>query len=327
VSLGVEFPPVLTWITAMFSEFGFVIAVTLALSIGANNAGIAMGPVYGAAIRSRWASLALVALFYLLGALVLGHRGIATVGRELFTVPLSAHPYGFLLIAPTAALVLMVVATLLRVPISTTHAAVAALVGVGLYLDVVRGDRVLRILAWWLATPLASFLVTWPIAKLVGRRTTSSKAIGWLLTFGGCYVAFSVGANNAANAAAVLAGAGLVSPFVGALIAGVAMAAGGATWGGRVLETVGKGLAELNAVRSVVVALVAGTTTLVASAFGVPISLTLVVASSVIAFGIATDGVRQAYRNNHVRRIAVLWTTSPLIAVGSTYAIAWALKR
>ncbi len=313
----------------MYSEFGFVIASTLALSIGANNAGISMGPVYGAGARSRWASLVLIAIFYFAGAVLLGPRGIRTVGSGIFTADLSSNPYLFLLVAPAAALVLLTLATLLKVPVSTTHAAVAALAGVGLFLDVLNAEKTRAILAWWIATPIVAFAVTYPIARLVPHRWSDAmpkRAIGFLLTLGGCYMAFTVGANNAANATGALAGAGLVSPLGGAAISGLGMAVGGLLWGGRMLEAVGKKLTELNHLRSLVVALVSGTITLVAALYGIPISKTLVVASAIIAYGLASNGVRETYRNGQVRRIAVLWTTSPLIAVGSTYALVWALR-
>ncbi len=313
----------------MFAEFGFVISITLALAIGANNAGIAMGPVYGAGARSRWASLILAALFYLAGALLLGPRGIRTVGSGIFTESLGAYPYLFLLVAPASALVLLTLATLLKVPVSTTHAAVAALAGVGLYLDVLNAEKARHILAWWALTPVVAFAVTWPIALLVPHRWADRlprRVIGFLLTLGGCYMAFTVGANNAGNSTGALAGAGLLNPLAAAALAGAGMAVGALLWGSRMLEAVGKKLTELNHLRSLVVALVSGTITLVAALYGVPISKTLVVASAIIAYGLASNGFGATYRNGSVRRIAVLWTTSPLIAVGSTYFIVWAFR-
>jgi len=311
----------------MIVHIGFAVAVALALNIGANNSGIAMGPAVGAGARRKFAAVGIIALFYILGALLVGPRVVRTVGFELLTAPLS--PYALLVVAPTTALVVMILANILRVPISTTHAAVAALIGVALYFDVARMERVRWVLLWWGVTPLASLVITYPIARLVAHREFGARAkrvVGVLLTLSGAYVAFAVGANNAANSAGTLAAAGVLSPLAGAAVAAGAMALGAIFWGGRVIDTVAHGITPLTHVRALVVGAVSASITLAASLNGVPISLTLVVATSIMGFSLATVGAKGTVDNTNVRRILAMWTASPVVALGTTYTLAAVLR-
>lgn len=306
----------------MIPTIAIAIAVTLALNIGANNAGITMGPVYGSGLRGKWFSLILIAIFNVLGAVFVGTRGIQNVGQGLFTASLGSNPYMFLLIAPTVAITLLAVANLLRVPVSTTHAAIAALIGVGLYLEVVHVPKALGILAWWILTPVVAILVTFAVGRVLLWKwpgifqSRSRRIFGWLLTIGGAYMAFTVGANNAANAGAVLFGGGIVGAIGAALIAGLMMAVGALVWGHRTLETVARGITEICHVRALVIALVSGTITLAAALGGIPISKTLVVTSAIIGFALATRSVQPG-----VRRILAMWTVSPILAVSVTYLL------
>jgi len=80
------------------------------------------------------------------------------------------------------------------------------------------------------------------VIKTLGSGILPSGTImlNILLTISGCYVAYSAGANNAANAIGPFVGAGLFDSFSGAILAGTAIGFGALLMGGRVLDTVGK---------------------------------------------------------------------------------------
>jgi phosphate/sulfate permease len=317
----------------MIEATGILLATGVALNIGANNTGIAMGPLTGAGLRGRRSALLLAALFNVLGACLVGARGVAHVGGILLGGEMGLHPAVFLLAAPAVTLALLGLANLLRVPVSTTHAAMAALLGVGLVTDVLRLPHAASMAAWWLATPAAAIASTWAAGRAIRSwrpglfGATPGRWAGPLLTAAACYVAFTVGANNAANATAVLYGTGLLGAAPAALVAGLGMAAGALLWGGGTLAVVGEGIAELCPVRSLVVASVSGSITLAAAWGGIPVSKTLVVAGGVIGFSLASSGIRATAGNVHVRRILALWTASPLVAAGFTYALGALARR
>jgi len=140
-----------------------------------------------------------------------------------------------------------------------------------------------------------------------------------------CYVALSHGANDVANAigpvAAVyavatmgLAGMKVPVPKWILAIGGLGIAVGVATWGYKVMETVGKRITELTNTRGFSIDFAAATTVLIASRLGMPISTTHTVVGAVIGVGLAR-GVK-AINKNVVRDIIISWfITVPTAAI------------
>jgi sulfate permease len=316
---------------AMAAAFG------LALNIGANNAGVNMAPAYGAGARSKWASLVLFAVFAIAGAVLLGGRVVKTIGKDLFTEDLSTHAWLFLVVAPAISIGLLALANYFKLPVPTTPLAVSALIGIGLTFDGVNGRKVREVLVWWLATPVASLILTWLAGKLIVRlfprllhpealSPRARRIIGLLLTFEGCYSAFAIGANNVANSMAPIVGAGHLSLFWGTVVGGLGMAVGALLWGGRVLETVGKGITELCHTRALVVGVIAATGMVLASWFGAPVSGACIVTMGVVGFSVATAGLGGTADNKHVRRIVLLWAAGPAVAIGFTWGTGLLLR-
>lgn len=314
---------------------GLGLAVALAMVMGANNAGVQMAPAFGAGARSRWASLALFAVFTALGAVLMGDAVTETVGRNLFTHAFNGAALHFLVLAPAITVVLIGAATFLGVPVPTTPVAICSLVGVGLYFGNVNGIEFGRVVLWWVGTPVATLLLTWIAGKLLlarfpahlhrdGLSPRARRVIAWLLTAEGCYSAFAIGSNNVGNAMGPLLGSPVTAEGFGMfwplVIGGLGFAAGTILWGSRVLETLGKGITELCSIRALVVGMVASTAILVASIFGAPVSGALVVTSGVIGFSLALSGARRTAENRNVRKIVLVWATGPALAILLTYA-------
>ena len=315
---------------------GGVLAFALAFNISANNAGVHMAPAYAVGARRKWTALILFAIFTALGALFLGGEVSRTVGRDLFKADFKADFNGdtwlFLVLAPTITLVLLVAANLLRVPTPTTPVAIFSLVGVGMAYGLVNGEKLFEVLVWWVASPIATLILTWGFGKILlakfpahahhdQQSPRAKKWIGLLLTIEGCYSAFAIGANNVGNAVGPLFGAGNMEMGVALVLGAGGFVAGSLVWGGRVLETVGKGITELCHIRALVVGVVTATGILVASLFGAPVSGALVVTSGMIGFSLASTGVRGTAGNRNIRRIVVVWTASPAAAVLVAYLL------
>ena len=113
-----------------------------------------------------------------------------------------------------------------------------------------------------------------------------------------CAVAFAHGSNDVANAIGPLAavvstvgGAELarkapVAPWMLA-VGGVGIIIGLATWGYRVMETVGKRITELTPSRGFAAELAAATTIVLASRLGIPVSTTHTLVGAVLGVGLA----------------------------------------
>ena len=113
-----------------------------------------------------------------------------------------------------------------------------------------------------------------------------------------CAVAFAHGSNDVANAIGPLAavvqvasGAGIeskatVAPWM-LLVGGVGIVLGLATWGYRVMATVGKRITELTPSRGFAAELASALTIVLASRLGIPVSTTHILVGSVLGVGLA----------------------------------------
>ncbi|MBO8173996.1 MAG: inorganic phosphate transporter [Thermococcus sp.] len=141
------------------------------------------------------------------------------------------------------------------------------------------------------------------------------------------YVALSHGANDVANAIGPVAAvyavatmglAGMKVPVPRWILAmgGLGIAVGVATYGYKVMETVGKKITELTNTRGFSIDFSAATVVLIASWLGLPISTTHTVVGAVIGVGLAR-GVK-AINKDIVKDIIISWfVTVPIAAIVS----------
>jgi len=152
------------------------------------------------------------------------------------------------------------------------------------------------------------------------------KAFGFMQIISACFIAFAHGANDVANAIAPVASVietikrGVVesAPVPSWLLAfgGVGIVIGLATWGWRVIETIGRKITELTPTRGFSAEFGAAITILMASKMGLPISTTHCLVGAVLGVGIA-GGIR-AINLRTLREIAMSWViTIPASAIMS----------
>ena len=153
------------------------------------------------------------------------------------------------------------------------------------------------------------------------------KMFVFLQILSACFVAFAHGANDVANAigpvSAVLdtidqGGLSSASPVPTWLLAfgGFGIVIGLATWGWRVIETIGKKITELTPTRGFSAEFGAATTILLASKLGIPVSTTHCLVGAVLGVGLAR-GMR-AINLTMIRDIILSWViTIPASAATS----------
>ena len=223
-----------------------VLSTFLALNIGANNSAASMARAYGAGARSKKEAITLIAVFALIGSYLAGAPVIKTLGKGLVPESVLSSHIGLVLAVLIIAIFFISWANTVRVPVATTHAIVCVIAGVGLYSAALNGRKFFEIVTWWVVTAFAAWFLNYLIGRYLYFRTlrflTSRyseegirRILGFLITISGCYVAFSAGANNAANSVGPLVGMGLISPSLGAIPAGLGMGIGAILLGGRVL--------------------------------------------------------------------------------------------
>ena len=158
------------------------------------------------------------------------------------------------------------------------------------------------------------------------RRT--ERIFIYLQILTACFIAFAHGANDVANAIGPLSAAvqtaqdGLVAakatvPLWALLLGGTGIVIGLATYGWKVMETVGKKITELTPSRGFCAQFGAATTIVIASKMALPISTTHTLVGAVLGVGLAR-GIG-AINLTTVRDIAISWVIT--IPAGALLAI------
>jgi len=161
------------------------------------------------------------------------------------------------------------------------------------------------------------------------------KVFVYLQIISACYVAFAHGANDVANAigpvAAVLdvlkngaiSETSTIPPWLLAL-GGLGIVIGLATWGWRVIETIGKKITELTPTRGFCAEFGAATTILIASKLGLPISTTHCLVGAVLGVGLARG--LSALNLGMIREIVLSWIVTIPASAGMSILCFYLLK-
>lgn len=144
----------------------------------------------------------------------------------------------------------------------------------------------------------------------------AQNAMGWLAILSACYVAYSMGANNAGNAVGPIANLGIINTRILVVIGGGALALGTITFGKRVSDTVGKGLTPLDLPGAFAAQVSAAFGIHLFSILGIPIST-----SSAIVGAVAGTGLERGARSvskKTILTIVIGWVLTPSCAALSS---------
>lgn len=161
------------------------------------------------------------------------------------------------------------------------------------------------------------------------------KIFGYLQIMSACLMAFAHGANDVANAIGPLSAAistlqtGTIADYAPIpawilALGGCGIVIGLATWGWRVIETIGKKITELTPTRGFAAEFGAATTIVIASQFGMPISTTHTLVGSVLGVGMAR-GI-EALNLKMTRDIFISWLVTVPAGAAATVIIFYILK-
>jgi phosphate/sulfate permease len=138
--------------------------ILISYNTGANELATILGPViHSGLIEKVWASL-MGSLFVFLGAVILSHRVIETIGKGITTL----DPYsGFA--AQFGAGICVLFFTFLGMPISTTYCIIGGISGVGMSkgMETVKIELIKKILANWVLAPSLAFLISFTIMRAI----------------------------------------------------------------------------------------------------------------------------------------------------------------
>lgn len=253
--------------------------------------------------------------FVFLGGWTVGRNVIDTlssglVPQTLFSTEASIVVLAFIGLG-------MLLANLYGVPVSTSMTAVGAIADLGLATGQLDFAVLGSIMVWWVIAPIVGLWFgivigryfythldqkfalqqsSGPLFTLdrsgtvptpaLGPGTTPREAVSTVVVLGiACYMSFSAGASNVANAVAPLVGGELIGVNSAVILGTVAIGLGAFTIARRTMESVGNDLTDLPLLAATIVMVVAASITTVASALGIPMSLALSTVMCIVGLG------------------------------------------
>jgi len=294
-------------------------------NIGANDTANCVGTSVGCGLISFRNALILVAIFSILGALLQGQNVMDTIGRGIVKSNLS---HLAVIIALLCSGFFVTLATFFRIPTSTSQAIVGGVVGIGLAANAeVDFSKFIVIAESWVICPLMVMALSFGLMhllKLILRRFETGSfrfqnAMGWLAIGSACYVAFSMGANNAGNAVGPIANLGILHPRLLLLMGGLSIAVGAATYGRKVADTVGKGITPLDIPGAFVAQVSSAFGMHLFSLLGIPVSTSSTIVGAVVGVGLVKG--MKAISKKTIATILLGWLLTPTFAAVSSYLL------
>jgi len=217
-------------------------------------------------------------------------------------------------------------ATFFRIPTSTSQAIVGGVVGIGLAIGAdIDYSKFILIAESWIICPILVMALAFGLMHLMtlvmrifgARSPLFQHAFGWLAILSACYVAYSMGANNAGNAVGPVANLNIFPPAVLLFIGGLSIAVGAFTFGRKVADTVGKGITPLDIPSAFVAQISSAFGMHLFSMFGIPVSTSSAIVGAVVGVGLV-KGAR-AIRLNTILTILIGWVLTPALAGTVSY--------
>ncbi len=296
--------------------------IAVGWSIGANDAANSLGTAVGSKVLTLRQAIILIAIFGFLGAFLQGSYVTKTIGKGI--VPMDQLDKNLALylamVAAFAAAAWVVLATYWKMPISTSHSIVGAVAGAGLAIGApIKWKALLDIFICWIFTPIGAAIlgyIFYRVFKNIFYRIIPRKylriSMAALVIISGCYVAYSWGANDVANATGVLVGARILSPHLSVILGGLAIALGIMTWGYKVIETIGSEITNLLPIMAFSAQLASAINVHIYTIFGIPVSTSHSIVGAIFGVGLVR-GVR-VLNIRIMREIIICWLATPFIS-------------
>lgn len=298
-------------------------------SIGANDAANSLGTAVGSKALTLRQAICLIVIFGFLGAYLQGAHVTKTIGKGI--VPLDQLDRNVALylavVASFAACAWVVLATYWKMPISTSHSIVGAVAGAGLAVHAsVKWIMLRDIFVCWVFTPLGAAILGYLIFRLLQNslyriipRKYLKPIITLLIILSGCYVAYTWGANDVANAVGVISGSRVMTPKMAVVFGGLAIVLGIMTWGYKVIETIGSEITRLMPIMALSAQLASAINVHLYTVFGIPVSTSHSIVGAIVGVGMVR-GVRVL--NFRIMKDMILcWLATPFISGLISYII------
>ncbi len=316
----------------------FLVAMFLAINMGGSGTGPSFSAAFGANAIRRSAIAGLFGIMVFFGALVAGKGTATTMGKELLNPELMS--YAVVSIILFAVAVSLLVANLFGIPQSTSQSTVLAVSAAAIYFHQFNSHKLFfQIIPTWFILPVISFVICFLIGKYIYKpirkkgyflsaRLNQHPALRMLIIIMSCYVAFSIGSNNVANASGPIAsmiinelnldpgGRNFILVMILAtLVVAPSFGIGSSVFGRKILQNTGKEIILFGKIEAAVIAFVSATLLLLASVTkGIPTSLVQLNVAAILGIGVAKLGFKNIFRKTEVNKFFVMWVIAPIIS-------------
>ncbi len=272
----------------------------------------------------------MVAIFATLGAVLQGDHVMKTIGKGIVKEDLD---YIAIFVALVCSGFFVTLATFFRIPTSTSQAIVGGVMGIGFAVGAEMDyPKLITIAESWIVCPLLVMALAFLLYHLLLLILKSIRistllvqnALGWMAIFSSCYVAYSMGANNAGNAVGPIANLGIINPTILLSIGGISIAVGAATYGKKVADTVGKGITPLDIPGALVAQASSAFGMHLFSIMGIPVSTSSAIVGAVVGVGLVKGA--KAISQKTILTILLGWILTPCSAAAASYVMYKAIK-
>ena len=299
-------------------------------NIGANDTANCIGTSVGCGLLTFKKAVILVATFSFIGAMLQGGEVMKTIGKGIVRQDLD---YTAVFVALLCSGFFVTLATFFRIPTSTSQAIVGGVLGIGLAVGAeIDYSKLITIAESWLICPIMVMALAFGLYHLLNlflRRIKKNhlrvqNILGRLAILSACYVAYSMGANNAGNAVGPIANLGLLPPKILLAIGGVAIGIGAITYGKKVADTVGKGITPLDIPGAFIAQLSSAFGMHLFSMFGIPVSTSSAIVGAVVGVGLVRGA--KSISKKTIFTILGGWVLTPTLSATTAFLIYRGIK-
>lgn len=329
----------------------YLIAIFLAMNMGGSGTAPAFSVAYGSNVIRKNLIPGLFGIMVFLGAIISGKNTSITLGNDILPKELmTANLVSIILLSVSISLLF---ANVIGIPQSTSQSTILAVTAPAILFNKFNSNKLLvDIIPTWFLLPIISFFLCFligryiynPIRKkgyLLNPKTHNHPVLTVLVVAMSLYVAYSIGANNVANAAGPIASMTInelglehtESTFTHIIIISTLIVApnfgiGSSIFGRKVMKNTGKEIILFGKIEAIIISFITASLLLIASVTkGIPTSLVQLNVGAILGIGVAKLGVKNIFKKTEVNKFFVVWLIAPTIAFITSLTLTWLSSR
>jgi inorganic phosphate transporter, PiT family len=322
---------------AFFSSIELVVSlimacVFLAFVLGWNNSSLTTGNLSNLVTYNVAVILTLAGMFA--GFILGGSKMTHSILGKLVQSPIGG---GGILVGTLVSLILFLILTVAKIPVSLSNCVVGSFVGVAVANNAaISASSLIEIVASWLIAPFFCLGVAILIYEVATRseRSVSLPTVAWinrLVLFGAVfYVAYSLGANNVGMILSFVIRTNTLKFSIGeelgieaAIYFGIAL--GTVLFGKSIAKVLGEKIVTLSQIKTVAAMLGTAFVTWVLTQFSIPVSLTQVVLGGMLGAGSAKGPT--VINSHQLVTMIWRWTAVTILCTATGFGIEYLLMR